>query len=64
MRPVWPPTSQVVLCSDRQRLDALPRPARESILALAAAFLPYYCNREVGHGHLWVDTLVVGHIAQ
>ncbi|KAI7841005.1 hypothetical protein COHA_005233 [Chlorella ohadii] len=37
---------QVVLSPDRQRLDALPRPARASILALAAAFLPYYCNRE------------------
>ena len=38
---------QVVLSPDRRRLDALPIPARQSILALAAAFLPYYCNREV-----------------
>lgn len=41
------PSWQVVLCPDRQRLYALPRPARESILALSAAFLPHYCNREV-----------------
>ena len=33
---------QVVLPSDRRRLAALPSPARESIMALAASFLPYY----------------------
>lgn len=48
---IYPPPPRVplkvVLSPDRQRLDALPIPARQSILALAAAFLPYYCNREV-----------------
>lgn len=36
----------VVLSADQRRLDALPPPGRDSIMALVAAFLPYYCNRE------------------
>jgi hypothetical protein len=40
--------AQVVLSRDRRRLDSLPPSGRESILALVAAFLPYYFNREVG----------------
>lgn len=41
------PALQVVLSADQRRLDALPPPGRDSIMALVAAFLPYYCNREV-----------------
>ena len=36
-----------MLSADRSRLDALPAPGRGGIIALAAAFLPYYCSREV-----------------
>ncbi|PSC73443.1 K(+)-stimulated pyrophosphate-energized sodium pump [Micractinium conductrix] len=43
---------QVVLSPDQRRLDALPQPGRESIMALAASFLPYYCSREAFLVHL------------
>lgn len=43
---------QVVLGADRRRLDALPAPGREHVMALAAAFLPYYCSREEFLVHL------------
>lgn len=43
---------QVVLSHDQRRLDALPPPGRENIMALAAAFLPYYCSREEFLVHL------------
>ncbi|KAL4424031.1 hypothetical protein ABPG75_001332 [Micractinium tetrahymenae] len=43
---------QVVLSADQRRLDALPAPGREHVMALAAAFLPYYCSREEFLVHL------------
>lgn len=71
-----PPSLQVVLEPGQRRLDALPLPGREALMGLAAAFLPYYCSREVGGwlgrvgggwvagpGGWWVAGLVGGWVA-
>jgi hypothetical protein len=42
-------SQQVVLSPNRQHLDELPAQARETLLAVVAAYTPYYTPPAVSH---------------
>lgn len=44
------PVQEIALSDHRQHLDELPARARETLLSVVAAYIPYYNSPQVGRG--------------